>query len=307
MRDAQRYERLAAIARESGHSRVTGPRVHHWVKLGLLPQATIEYVAFGRRAIGEPPRAKEQLLALCAYRFGKPPTRLDVLGLCLWVDGFEVAERAVRAGLERLADLPGMLRLLARAEPDYQTVAQRLKDGFDEPRVPAADLAVGLGDFVAVLEGTLPPTDADRTGLEALGEVAGLGRAARDRAFGVPSRLAVTVDESMRKVAQDLEVNHLRLRISAMSIEELDQARHRADAFSTALVGAADRFAVAGRPRFSGLDAQAPALRTTLGRALAIIPIIAFPAGISAYEDQLAIADESGARLPRKRSDGPRS
>ena len=82
-----------------------------------------------------------------------------------------IGERAVRAGLERIADLPGLLRLLSRAEPDYQTVAQRLKEGFDEPRVSTANLAIGLNDFVAILEGTLRPQDADESGLEALGVI----------------------------------------------------------------------------------------------------------------------------------------
>jgi hypothetical protein len=190
MSQAQRYEDLAAYARDSGFREVRAPAVHHWVKRGLLPKAEPHHYAQSARAVSYPVHTGRQLLALCVLRFDHKIRNLDVLGSRLWFEGYEVSGTAIRHGLRHAGDLSRAVRagrtLTARRGDPAPTSSEAVgtfaeavvfdaaqTSGLVPRPADAADLVVGLSDYLGWALGA-ESQPADRAGQLALGRVAGL-------------------------------------------------------------------------------------------------------------------------------------
>jgi len=190
MADARRYEDLAKFARDHGFAGVTAPAVHYWTKRGLVPPAAAIHYGFGRRAIVSSADTGRALLELCRVHFTEHIRDLDVVALRLWFAGFPVSSTAVRRGLGHAADLGRFERL-------GKTLAARRGELLDSPTdaigtaaeallrpllasglvagpSEAADVTVGLSDYVARALGSGLEGEADPRGQEALGRLGGL-------------------------------------------------------------------------------------------------------------------------------------
>ena len=275
-KDPHRYEDLASRAREAGYARVTRFAVQGWVKHGLLPQVVVTPTGFGSRAITEPPGIEHQLIALCHLRYDPPPTRsLDRLGLYLWLDGFLVAERALRAGLVAAIDLPGRARAATRL-PDadeWDIVNQLVFEGGlgRVVPVPPGDLAAGLGDFLAAQAGTPLPGKVDPAGLAALERLSGADRLYQ-AVRGVGQR---PVD--LRATMSLLAVARLRTAIEAASVTDLETAREQALTLRTTFSEVVKQAAARGDPGYAGLDHLVPGLDTHQGLGQLVVALLADP------------------------------
>jgi len=277
-KDPRRYEELARRAGEAGYPRVTGPAVHGWVKHGLLPQAVVTATGFGSRRITEPPGIERQFLALCRLRYDPPATRsLTRLGLSLWVDGFAIAERAIRAGLVDAIDLRGRARSATRlANADEWDIGNQLvfEGGLGRRApVPPGDLAAGFGDFLAGQAGTPLPEGVDPAGLAALERLSGADRLYR-AIRGVGER---PVD--LRATTPLLVVARLKSAIAAANLTDLEAARAHALALRAAFSGAAREAAERGDPGYAGLDALSAGLANREGLGQLVVALLAFPEG----------------------------
>lgn len=274
-RDPRRYEDLARRAREAGYTRVSGPAVHGWVKQGLLPLVVVTPTGFGSRAITEPPGIARQLKALCHHRYDPPATRsLTRLGLYLWLDGFPIAERAVRDGLTYAIDLPGRARSATRIRDadEWDIVNQHVfEGGFGAALASPRDLAAGLGDFLAAQAGTTSAEKMDPAGLTALERLSGADRLLQ-AIRGVGER---PVD--LRVTMPLLVVARLRAAIEAASVTDLDSAREHALTLRAAFSEAAKQAAERGNPGYAGLDQLVPGLDTPLGLGQLVVALLADP------------------------------
>ncbi len=89
---------LIALAAENGH-KVSARSLEQWRYRGLLPRGR---QPAGRAAWLYPPVSKSQLLRLLYWR-GKTRS-LDLIGLVLWVEGFEIDIATARASLRVFVD-----------------------------------------------------------------------------------------------------------------------------------------------------------------------------------------------------------
>lgn len=132
----------------------------------------------------------EQLLELCRIRYDEKVWDLDASGLRLWFSGYSVSSDAVRRGLIQAGDLARLERagrLLAARRGDASgsptdavgTAAGALLGPLlalgvvDRPK-DAADVSVGVADYVEQALGRAPEAGPDRSGQEALGRLGGL-------------------------------------------------------------------------------------------------------------------------------------
>lgn len=238
VKQPRRYERLADAARDR-YPQVTGAAVHSWVKRGILPAAEVRHTGFGVRLISEPDDSVQQLLALCRSRYEDPAVRdIGLVGLLLWIDGYDVRADAVRGALSRLAEMPRLMLRVARTPGSERrpaserideiatTVAYdpRLASGFDRPDVDPARLASGLSSFLGQLVGAGPVSPADHDGLAELGKVAGLDRARRHGRRGPTWARGRPADELMGASAM-LSADQLVARVAVASEADLGRAR----------------------------------------------------------------------------------
>ena len=287
-KDASRYEDLARRAREAGYARVTRFAVQSWVKHGLLPHVVVTPTGFGSRAITEPAGIQRQLLALCHLRYDPPATRsLWRLALDLWLDGYAVADRAVRTGLLNVADLPGRVEGATRVPGDeggsvIWDVVDRLV--YEEhllggEQVRRQDLAAGLGDFLAVQAGQAGPDEMALGGLAALEQLSGASSllaaisAAGERPIG------------LRATMTHLTVEHIRSAVNAASWAELEAARLRAREIRDEIAMAAAEAAARGDPGYAGLDVLSRELATREGEAFRVVALVAVPEAAAAPAD----------------------
>jgi hypothetical protein len=185
VRDATRYEVLAAYARASGFPRAREPAVRAWVKRGLLPEAGPIHVGFGRRVFTEAFDCGRQLLALCRLRYREGVGDLDTIGVRLWIAGYALRPSAVRRCLFHAADFGKAERagrLVAARRGDRPTTTAEAvgvfaavvgelfaKVGLVRPGLAAADLAVGVADYVDLALAGTSEARPDLEGMRALG------------------------------------------------------------------------------------------------------------------------------------------
>jgi hypothetical protein len=284
MSDAQRYEELASYANARGYPLVTGPAVQHWVKRGLVPRASWVHWGFQNRSPVYPVSTGDQLLAACVLRYDDGIRSLDSLGLSLWMDGWAIPMKTARAGLTLLASAPRRLVELSRARgADAWDVANIAvyERGFSAPGVSAeigrADLAAGLGDLVAMLSGDLAPQEATTAGLEAIGSLIGLDRAASDKATADGPWLPTSPADALRQATAAIATAPLLKSLASASDEDLRWALGAATVFREALLQTIDRFAASGDADFAGFGRMAPVLRSRTGTGLVLLAMLASP------------------------------
>jgi hypothetical protein len=284
MGDARRYNDLAIYARAHGYARVTGSAIQQWVKRGLVPRATWIPWGFQMRSPVYPVTTGNQLLAACALRFDGKVRSLDMLGLALWMDGWAVPTDTVRAGLALLASGPRRFVELSRAQgADAWDVANMavFERGFGGKHVAAgmgrADLASGMGDLVAMLAGDIAPEDAATDGLEAIGALIGLDRAASDRSTADGPWLPTPPADALRQATSAIATRPLLIALALASDDELRWALSAAKVFRDALLRTIDRFGADGDADFAGFGPLAPVLREPMGTALVMLAMLASP------------------------------
>lgn len=270
VKEAQRYDRLAAWARENGCPRVTAIRVRNWVRAGLLPHAEIDHTGFAIRVISEPPEVYRQLLEICRRRWGPYPNSLDLIGVYLWLDGYLVAEKAIRAGLLRLADLADLVVAHTPSGEDTVTTARQMLATPGAPKVRTGDLAEGLDDLLQIGLGQRDPGAASAEGLAAVAELAGLGAFAR---YAPGMRGGVDLSEVAREVLAALPTDEVKERIEAASAEQLGAARTAARELADA-AAAAGPLSEAGSPR-DYLEVVRPLSRTEELAVVVMMSVVA--------------------------------
>lgn len=242
-KNAHRYEDLAAYAREHDYSDVHMHAVQNWTKLDLLPRAQIIPWAFGRRSFAYSVRTGEQLLALCHYRYDLKVRDLDQLGAFLWLDRFEIPLERVRAGLASVSDISAQFRRAAAYSPrERKSHGGALRDAgevavsavydrdiggvFGRPGLDSPDLTQGLADLLRIGLGEAAADEADEAGLEAIGQLLGLGRPAGRTLL--PTRADRADPRLLALLAERLANPSLASVVAAATDEDLVWAREAA-------------------------------------------------------------------------------
>lgn len=229
-KDAKRYAELAAWAHHQGYPDITASRIESWVRRGLLPRAEIAHTGFGRREIRDPPDTQAALLRACRYRFDWRENSIAIIGVAMWIDGFDVTEKLVREGLRREATAPIRLLRVIRKRPDV-----RPHDAVDAAAVAAVDeekvflrynpagvseeqavswkLTFGVAAWLSLLVD--PSAEVSDEDLVTFGRVLGM-----DAPAGVA--------DSLRDVARSLRPANLGRRISRAQYHTIEDARAQA-------------------------------------------------------------------------------
>jgi hypothetical protein len=188
MRDAHRYEELAAHARDHGFTRVKRDAVQQWVKRGLVPRGEPHHYGQSRRTFTYPSRTGAQLLALCRLKFVEHVRALNEVAASLWLEGFDLPDDSVRRALTTSADLGAAERAgrrLAAKRGDTKASRRDAIDTFAEAATASraaktisprarADATVGIADFVASALG-VGDTEPDLAGMAGVANLTELG------------------------------------------------------------------------------------------------------------------------------------
>jgi hypothetical protein len=229
MKDAQRYERLAALL-VARYPRVRASTLKSWIRYGLVPEARIDHVGFGLRTFSEPPRVVEQLLAVCGYRYDHRIRDLRLVAGLIWLDGFAVEERFVRTALMRALDVvdqvidmtnrrSGETDLKARIDESALVVAHDAAAA--TAKLDGDLMARGISDFVAAFLGVQVEGDwlSREEGFRELAKALGL--------YGI---VGVKPSEVVEGAATTYPKSVFLTIIGLATLADLDLARARAPA-----------------------------------------------------------------------------
>jgi hypothetical protein len=297
------YGELAARARSWGYAQVTASAVHDWRKRRLLPPVQVVRSGFGQRRTEIPDDVTQQLRAICKLRYDRNVDDLRVLGLLLWLDGWEQDLGDVRAGITAAATVVtrylrktgGRARGRDLDDPnaDLDATISRLTPHqhalvrqFGGEAVDGAAFEVAVDEFFRGMTGRTPPDELDPDALAPVGIALGLGRAHSEAPAGEAPWLPELPGEALAEAIARMSEPAIARRLEQTSDHELVEARAIANDLARSLALVARFFELALPKGAYGLGMLGPfAADEPLGRIVAFLNALAIPTESRAAAD----------------------
>jgi hypothetical protein len=295
MKDATVYEELAGIAKSWGYADVTASAVHDWRKRHLLPPVRVIRSGFGQRRTEIPEEVIAQLRAVCRLRYDEKVDNLRVLGLLLWLEGWDQHVEDVRAGITAAGSIAshyfrktgGRARQGDPEDPNADLDAavarlashrQALVQQFGGEDVDPLRFEVAADEFFRGFTGRTQADELDPEALAPVGFAFGLGRAHTEAPVGQEPWLTDLPGDALAEAIARISEPALAERLEQASDVELNDARNTGNDLTRSLALMARFFELTLPKGAYGFGMLGPfASDVPLGRIVAFLNALILP------------------------------